>query len=58
METISDEERERLIEALGHQMVMSADLAERARLWRQLKDEIAHRSPAQVNRMESERGLR
>lgn len=58
MNEITDEEREARIEHLGAAMVLAADLTERARLWRRLKDEIAARSPAQVRKMEQERGLR
>lgn len=54
---ITDEEREARIEQLGAAMVLASDLAERARLWRRLKDEIAARSPAQIKRMELDRGL-
>lgn len=57
METMSDEERERQIETLGAALVMSADLTERARIWRQLKAEIVARSPEQVVRMEKRMGL-
>jgi hypothetical protein len=54
---ITDEEREARIEQLGAAMVLSSDLTERARLWRRLKDEIAARSPAQIRRMELDKGL-
>ncbi|KAA1012993.1 hypothetical protein FVF58_09380 [Paraburkholderia panacisoli] len=55
---ITDEERESRIEQLGAAMVLATDLTERARLWRRLKDEIAARSPAQVVKMEAQKGLR
>jgi hypothetical protein len=54
---VTDEEREARIEQLGAAMVLSSDLTERARLWRRLKDEIAARSPAQIRRMELDKGL-
>nr|WKF58794.1 hypothetical protein HUO10_003295 [Paraburkholderia busanensis] len=56
-ESTEDAAREARIEQIGAAMVLSADLVERARLWRQMKEEIAHRSSAQVARMEKERGL-
>jgi hypothetical protein len=52
-----DAAREARIEQLGAAMVLSSDLVERARLWRQMKDEIQHRSRAQIERMENDRGL-
>lgn len=54
---ITDAEREARIEQLGAAMVLAQDLTERARLWRRLKDEIKARSPAQIKRMESDKGL-
>lgn len=57
MNQITDQERERRIEELGAAMVLSTDLTERASLWIRLKTEIAARSPEQVRKMESERGL-
>jgi len=52
-----DEAREARIEQLGASMVLSSDLTERARLWRELKTEIAARSPAQIRLMERAKGL-
>ena len=54
----ADQLRERRIEDLGHQLVLAPDLTERARLWRELRAEIAKRSPAQVRKMEAQKGLR
>ncbi|WP_109477677.1 hypothetical protein [Paraburkholderia sp. C35] len=56
-QSTEDAAREARIEQLGAQMVLSSDLVERARLWCSMKDEIAHRSKAQIERMEKERGL-
>jgi hypothetical protein len=53
-----DAAREARIEQIGASMVLSSDLTERARLWRELKAEIMARSPAQVLRLEREKGLR
>jgi hypothetical protein len=52
-----DAAREARIERIGACMVLSADLTERARLWRELKAEIAARSPAQIQTMEKAKGL-
>ena len=52
-----DAAREARIEQIGASMVLSTDLTERARLWRDLKAEIAARSPAQIRLMERAKGL-
>jgi hypothetical protein len=56
-QTITDEQREARIETLGAAMVMCTDLTERASLWRRLRAEILARSPAQVAKMEAQKGL-
>jgi hypothetical protein len=54
---VTDAEREARIETLGAAMVMCTDLTERASLWRRLRAEILARSPAQVAKMEAQKGL-
>jgi hypothetical protein len=56
-QSAEDAAREARIESLGQRMVMSADLTERAHLWREMRAEIEARSVEQVIRMEREKGL-
>lgn len=56
-QSAEDAAREARIEQLGATMVLCTDITERARLWRQMKDEIQHRSTSQVAKMEREKGL-
>lgn len=55
---MTDEERERRIELLGHALVIEPDLTKRARMWAEMRELINGRSQAQVLRMERQKGLR
>jgi hypothetical protein len=55
---MTDAEREQRIEQLGHLLVLESTLVERARMWREMRDLILHRSAKQVARMEKQKGLR
>jgi hypothetical protein len=52
----ADAARERKIARLRMQLE-KASAAERAAIWRQMRDEIMVRSPEQIERMEVSRGL-
>jgi hypothetical protein len=52
-----DAERESLIDGLRLEFLGAATSDERHSLWSRMKAEIASRSPAQVQRLERERGL-
>jgi hypothetical protein len=53
-----DARRERLIADLAFLMLESRNRAERYDLWNELQKRIAERSPAQIARMERDKGLR
>jgi hypothetical protein len=53
----ADQAREERIADLGNKMVLAETMELRAALWRQLRAEIAARSPAVVRQMEEQRGL-
>lgn len=55
---MTDNEREARIELLGHAIVLETDLVKRARMWREMRELILGRSLAQVQRMETQKGLR
>lgn len=55
---LTDAERERRIELLGHALVLEPDLVKRARMWSEMRELINGRSRAQVIRMERQKGLR
>jgi uncharacterized small protein (DUF1192 family) len=54
----ADQVREKRIQELGVKLCVAETLEERIALWSQLRAEIARRSPAQVARMEKQKGLR
>jgi hypothetical protein len=55
---LTDQQREARIEELGRQIVTAETMLERSRLWREMRNLIAQRSPRQVAAMEHEKGLR
>lgn len=55
---MTDEKRELRIKDLGQQINESWDAEELKALWAEMRGLILQRSPAQVRKMEQERGLR
>jgi uncharacterized small protein (DUF1192 family) len=54
----TDQAREQRIQELGVKLCVAETLEERIAIWSQLRAEIAKRSPAQIQRMERQKGLR
>jgi hypothetical protein len=53
----ADQVREQRIQELGMKLVNAESLEQRIELWSLLRAEIKARSPAQIKRMESDKGL-
>ncbi|NPT59064.1 hypothetical protein [Paraburkholderia elongata] len=54
----ADQAREQRIQELGVKLCVAETIEERIALWSQLRAEIKARTPAQIKRMESDKGLR
>lgn len=57
MSLSADDAREARIQELGMKLVNADSLEQRVALWSLLRMEIKARSPAQIKRMESDKGL-
>lgn len=55
---MTDEQREEMLETLGLRFQFASSQEERRELWAEIKLLINGRSKAQVERMETEKGLR